>query len=211
MFKYCFKIIKVIVEQLAIAFLFSSILIFGFYFIFSDDLNLCINLLNKMTVVTKKQENEEIHLDTTSKRLINYPAYGTIYATLKIPAINVEAPVYHGDSLDLIKKGIGHYPGSYFPGEGSSIVLAAHNSKEHFMYLPKLKEGDEIILDTIYGTYTYQMISSKIIKDTDTKSLPIQTDKELLMMYTCYPVATIGHKNKRYVVYARLVGDNLWK
>ena len=211
MFKYCFEMVKVIVKQLAIAFFFSSILIFGFYFIFSDDLNLCINLLNKMTVVTKKQENEEIHLDTTSKRLINYPAYGTIYATLKIPAINVEAPVYHGDSLDLIKKGIGHYPGSYFPGEGSSIVLAAHNSKEHFMYLPKLKEGDEIILDTIYGTYTYQMISSKIIKDTDTKSLPIQTDEEILMMYTCYPVATIGHKSKRYVVYARLVGDNLWK
>lgn len=209
MFKYCFKIVKVIVKQLAIAFLFSSILIFGFYFIFSDYLNLGINLLNKMTVETKKQENEEIHLDTTSKRLINYPAYGTIYATLKIPAINVEAPIYHGDTLDLIKKGIGHYPGSYFPGEGSSIVLAAHNSKEHFMYLPKLKEGDEIILDTIYGTYTYQMISSKIIKDTDTKSLPVQTDKELLMMYTCYPVATIGHKSKRYVVYARLVGDNL--
>ena len=77
------------------------------------------------------------------------------------------------------------------------------------MYLPKLKEGDEIILDTIYGTYTYQMISSKIIKDTDTKSLPIQTEEEILMMYTCYPVATIGHKSKRYVVYARLRGDNL--
>ena len=209
MFKYCFKIVKVIVEQLAIAFLFSSILVFGFYFIFSDNLNLGINLLNKMTVATKKQENEEIHLDTTSKRLINYPPYGTIFATLKIPAIGVEAPIYHGDTLDLIKKGIGHYPGSYFPGEGSSIVLAAHNSKEHFMYLPKLREGDKIIIDTIYGTYTYRMIKSKIIKDTDTKSLPIQTEEEILMMYTCYPVATIGHKSKRYVVYAEAVGDNL--
>lgn len=205
MFKYCFKIVKVIVEQLAIAFLFSSILVFGFYFIFSDNLNLGINLLNKMTVTTKKQENEEIHLDTTSKRLINYPSYGTIFATLKIPAIGVEAPIYHGDTLDLIKNGIGHYPGSYFPGEGSSIVLAAHNSKEHFMYLPKLREGDQIIIDTIYGTYTYKMITSKIIKDTDIKSLPIQTEKEILMMYTCYPVATIGHKSKRYVVYAEAV------
>lgn len=209
MFKYCFEKLKVIVKQLAIAFLFSVLLIFGFYFIFSDDLNLYINLLDKMTVITKKRENTEIHMDTSSKRLINYPAYGTIYATLKIPSINVEAPIYHGDTLDLIKKGIGHYPGSYFPGEGASVILAAHNSKQHFMYLPKLQEGDKVIIDTIYGTYTYEVTDHKIIKDTDTSSLPVQTEEEILMMYTCYPVATIGHKSKRYVVYAKLVGDDV--
>lgn len=208
MFKYCLKNIKVIVKQLAIAFLFSIILISGLLFVFGEDINLYINLLDKMTVVSIKQENENIHLDTASKRLVNYPSYDSIFATLTIPSINVEAPLYHGDSLDILKKGVGHYPGSYFPGEGASVILAAHNSKEHFMYLPKLKVGDEIIVDTIYGTFTYKVYKNKIIKDTDTESLPVQTDKEILMMYTCYPVATVGHKDKRFVVYAELVGDN---
>ena len=75
------------------------------------------------------------------------------------------------------------------------------------MYLPKLKIGAKVILDTIYGKYTYEVYDTKIIKDTDEDSLPIQKQEEILMMYTCYPVATIGHKDKRYVVYARLVGE----
>ena len=37
-------------------------------------------------------------------------------------------------------------------------------------------------------------------------SLPIQTNKEELMMYTCWPVDTIGFKTKRYVIYAELEG-----
>jgi len=207
MLKKSLSIGKVIVKQLAIAFFFSFVLLFGLYFCFHEDFRFYKSILNTMSVSTKKAENKEIHLDEMSKRLATYPSYGTIFATLKIPDIGVEAPLYYGDSLEIIKHGIGLYSGGYFPGEGASIVLAAHNSREHFMYLPKLKEGAEIIIDTIYGTYTYRMTSSKIIKDTDVDSLPIQTEKEILMMYTCYPVATVGHKSKRYVVYAELVGD----
>lgn len=208
MFKYCLKNIKVIVKQLAVAFLFSIILLGSLLLFIGDDINFFISILNKMTVVVIKEENENIHLDTANKRLVNYPSYDTIFANLKIPSINVEAPLYHGDSLDILKKGIGHYPGSYFPGEGSSVILAAHNSKQHFMYLPKLKIGEEVIVDTIYGTFTYKVYKTKIIKDTDTESLPVQTEREILMMYTCYPVATVGHKDKRFVVYAELVGDS---
>ena len=208
MFKYCLKKIKVIVKQLAIASFFSIILTSGVLLILGDKINLYINLLDKMTVEVIKRENENIHLDMVSKRLINYPGYDTIFATLKIPSINVEVPLYHGDSLDILKRGVGHYPGSYFPGEGASVILAAHNSKQHFMYLPKLKKKDMVIVDTIYGTFTYEVYNYKIIKDTDIASLPVQTDEEILMMYTCYPVARVGHKSKRYVVYAKLVGGN---
>lgn len=207
MFKHYFKLIKEIVEQLAVSFLFSIVFLGTIYLIIADDLNFCISILNRMTVVTMKQENKTIKLDEVSKRLINYPSYNTIFGTIQIPTINVEAPVYHGDSLDILKNGVGHYAGSYFPGEGASIILAAHNSKKHFISLPKLKKHDIIIIDSVYGKYTYEVTDYKIIKDDDVKSLEIQTEKEILMMYTCYPVATIGYKNKRYVVYAELVEE----
>ena len=215
MLKKIRKIFEVIVKQLAIAFFFSSLFVFIIGTVLKNQIDSYISLINRMTIIETETTNKEIQFDSLKKRLISYPNYGSVWATLKIPDIKVEAPVYHGDTLDIIKYGIGHYAGSYFPGEGSSIILAAHNSREHFMYLPQLKIGSKVMIEASYGRYTYQVIDTKIIKDTDEASLPIQTEEELLMMYTCYPVNTIGHKDKRYVVYAKLieevVGDSIEK
>ena len=205
--KYLKNLIKAIVRHVAIAFLFFLVFIGGIYLFFYKDIKFAIRLIDKVTIEVKESENKEIKIDKVKKKLLRYPASGEIWANIIIPDIDVEAPVYQGDSLDIIKYGVGHYPGSYFPGEGSSILLAAHNSRENFMYLPKLKIGSKVIMDTIYGKYTYEVYDTKIIKDSDEDSLPIQKTEEILMMYTCYPVATIGHKDKRYVVYARLVGE----
>lgn len=207
MLKKIIKIGKEIAKQIAISFFFASLLFVIIHFLFSDKIDTYLSLINMITIVEKQVEQQEITFDSVEKRLANYPSFGSIWATIKIPDINVEAPVYHGDTLDIIKYGVGHYSGSYFPGEGGTIILAAHNSKQHFMYLPKLKEGAEVIIEASYGTFTYRLVSTKIIKDDDMDSLPIQTEKEILMMYTCYPVNTIGHKDKRYVVYLELVGE----
>ena len=44
----------------------------------------------------------------------------------------------------------------------------------------------------------------QIIKETETEKLPIQNDKEILMVFTCYPFINIGYTTQRYVVYAEL-------
>lgn len=211
MLKKFVQIFEVIVKQLAIAFFFACFLIVVVNLLWKDQIDLYISLVNKILISQKKDNNsitQEISIDPIKKKLVHYPKWKEIWATLKIPDIGVEASVYQGDTLDIIQYGIGHYAGSYYPGEGASVILAAHNSKEHFMYLPQLEIGAKIIVEAVYGTYTYEVTSTKIIKDNDTASLPIQKEEELLMMYTCYPVATIGHKDKRYVVYAKLVGES---
>ncbi len=199
---------KEVARQIAISFFFASLLFVMIHFFFSEKINTYLSLINMMTIVEKQVEKQETKFDSIEKRLVNYPSWGSIWATIKIPDIGVEAPVYHGDTLDIIKYGVGHYSGSYFPGEGGTIILAAHNSKQHFMYLPKLKEGAEVIIEASYGTFTYRLIDTKIIGEKDMDSLPVQTEKEILMMYTCYPVNTIGHKTKRYAVYLELVGES---
>lgn len=201
------KIGQEIARQVAISFFFASLLFVIIHFFFSEKIDTYLSLVNMMTVVEKQVEKQETTFDSIEKRLVNYPSWGSIWATIKIPDIGVEAPVYHGDTLDIIKYGVGHYSGSYFPGEGGTIILAAHNSRQHFMYLPKLKEGAEVIIEASYGTFTYRLVSTKIIGEKDMDSLPVQTEKEILMMYTCYPVNVIGHKDKRYVVYLELVGE----
>lgn len=200
-----------IVKKVAISFFFSSFIIFVIFMCFQDKINMCISLINKMVIIENKESNKEIKIDPIEKRLLDYPGWGEEWAKLKINDINLNIPIFHGDTLDIIKNGAGHYSGSYFPGEGGSIIIAAHNSPEHFYRLPEVGVGAEIVIDAVYGTYKYKVIDTKIIKDTDKDSLPINSDKELLMMYTCYPVDSLGFKDKRFVVYAELssveVGD----
>ena len=208
MLKKSIATLKVIVKQLAIAFFFASLFIFLIFIFFAKKIDATISLINQMSVKEVNRTTEKINIDSDSKRLSNYPTYGEIFATIEIPTINVSANIVEGDNLDLIKKNIGHYAGSYFPGEGGSIVLAAHNSQAHFGKLPDLKIGSKIIIKTSYGTYTYKVTTGQIIKATDLeKNMDIKDDKETLLMYTCYPVSIYGFKDKRYVITASLEGE----
>ena len=203
------KLGKEIAEQITISFFISSIVVLIVYFCFYEKIDNVLSLVNMITITEKQVEKQEVSFDAVKKRLAVYPTWGSIWATIEIPKIKITAPVFHGVTLDIIKYGVGHYSGSYFPGEGGSIILAAHNSRQHFMYIPNLQLGDEVIIKANYGTFTYKVIDSTIIGDRDMASLPIQKDKEILMMYTCWPVNTVGFKSKRYVVYTELVGVEL--
>ena len=139
-----------------------------------------------------------------NNKLKNYPEYGAKYATIKIPKIDVDLPVYYGDSLDILKKGVGHSSGSYFPGEGGSIIYMGHNSKKMFRRFSELQKGNEIEVTTTYGNFKYKIYDMQLINETDVDKLPIQKNKEILMVYTCYPFNNIGYATQRYVVYAEL-------
>lgn len=203
------KLGKEIAEQITISFFISSIVVLLVYFCFYEKIDNVLSLVNMITITEKQVEKQEVSFDAVKKRLAVYPTWGSIWATIEIPKIGITAPIYHGDTLDIIKYGVGHYSGSYFPGEGGSIILAAHNSRQHFMYIPNLQLGDEVIIKANYGRFTYKVTDATIIGDRDMASLPIQKDKEILMMYTCWPVNTVGFKSKRYVVYTELVGVEL--
>ena len=134
---------------------------------------------------------------------MNCPSYGQNYATLKIPSIDIELPIYYGSTLDLLKYGIGHEIDSYFPGEGGSIILMGHNYKQLLAKLPNTKIGDSIQIATEYGEFEYTIYHSQVVKETETNKVPIQEDGEILMIYTCWPINNIGYTTERYVVYAK--------
>ena len=107
-----------------------------------------------------------------------------------------------------MKNGVGHSSGSYFPGEGGSIVYLGHNSKKMFRRFSELQIGNEIIVKTDYGEFKYTIYDMQLIKETEFDKLPIQKESEILMVYTCYPFNNIGYTDKRYVVYAKLESWN---
>ena len=202
---------KVIVKQLAIAFFFTAFFIFLTLTITKSKIDKTLNFINSFAVIqnNSNSKNKNIQINTVTKRLIDYPNFGDIWARIIISSADIEANIYHGDTLDLLKYGVGHHAGSYFPGEGGTILIAGHNSSRDFQRLPKAKIGDEIVIKAVYGTYTYKIDDFEIIEAKAlNEKLEINDNKEILMVYTCYPVDTPGYKSKRYVVYASLVGDS---
>jgi sortase A len=201
------KAIKATIISLIVALFITGAIVLCINLFLGQKMDETISLVNKIEVDTSSKNIEEIKIDTTKKRLQNYPEYGTKYATIEIPKIEANLPVYFGDTLEILKNGVGHSSGSYFPGEGGSIVYMGHNSKNVFRRFSELEIGDTITVTTDYGKYTYQIYDMKLVNETDIDALPIQDEEEILMVYTCYPFNNIGYATQRYVVYSKLVEE----
>ena len=200
------KLVLAIVERLAIAFFFAIFLLFLVRITVGDLIGNVMTLISKLEIVEKLGEDINIEYDYASRSLKNYPSWGTEWATIDLPTIDrYNIPVVQGDTLDLLKKNAGHSSGTYFPGEGGTIVIGAHNSRAHFYYLPKIQIGDQVTIHTDYGDFTYEVYKTLVMHESDSTKLYMQKEEEILMLYTCYPVTTIGPKSHRFVAYAKLV------
>ncbi len=200
-----FEILKATIISTIVAFLFVSIICYIVMKTCKEKFDMATSLIKRITI-----QNEEVELVNPVLKngvLINYPTYGSKYATLKIDSVDVNLPIYYGASYTILKSGIAHDNTSYFPGEGGSVILAGHNFKTFLANLPKAQIGDEIVIETTYGNFTYKIYDTKIIQESEVSEVPIQKDKEILMIYTCYPIHNIGYASQRYVVYANLIEE----
>ncbi len=196
---------KEIVNKIIISFLFAAFFLTIILVTSKKNIDEYLNALNSQAVKVNNIDNKNVRFDKDTKKLLDHPVYGSVFATLKIPSVNLEYPIYHGNTLDLLKNGIGHNIDSFFPGEGGSVILTGHNNT-YFQNLYNVKKKAIVEIETIYGKFTYKVYDIKIIRDNDEKSLSIKNNKEVLMMYTCYPKNALGHSSRRYVVYAKLEG-----
>lgn len=199
---------KKFVSEIAISFFLASIFVIIFHFFLEPYVSSGIIFLNsisvKENVISQKEE-----YDFTSKRLIHYPSYGTKYASIRIPSINLEMAVYHGDTKKILLSGIGHYTGSYFPGETGTILYAGHNNIGYLSNLSQVHINDLITINTTYGTFNYQVEKIKIVNENDLEAFKIQNEEEILAIYTCYPIdrSIVGRKKDRIILYAKRIID----
>ena len=199
------KFVKATIIDVIVAFLIVILIIFSIYMCLGQTIEENILLVNQVAIKVEKTTEQQKDMQyNENNRLENYPEYGTKYATIEIPKIGVNLPVYYGDTLEILKNGVGHSSGSYFPGEGGSIIYMGHNSKKVFRRFSELQIGDTIKVTTTYGEFNYRIYDMQLINETETDKLPIQDEKEILMVYTCYPFNNIGYATQRYVIYAEL-------
>ena len=198
--------IKATIINIIVALIITATFFICIYLFAGAQIANAISAVNLVSINIKEEQKEEKEavIDKETNLLQNFPDYGIQYATIEIPKIDVNLPVYYGDTLDILKKGVGHSSGSYFPGEGGSIIYMGHNSANVFRRFSELQKGNEIIIKTAYGEFKYKIYDMQLIQETDVYKLPIKREKEVLMVYTCYPFNNIGYTTQRYVVYADL-------
>lgn len=154
----------------------------------------------KISEIKYSEKEVESQLDDGNK--IVYPSFGMQYAAIKIPSIDLDAPVFFGSSEDLLREGVCQYIGSVVIGEKGNVVLDAH-CNTFFLNLGDVKVGDEITLTTSYGEFKYKMKESQLFKETD-NSLISPTDDDRLTLYTCYG-NLLGPTEDRLAVICELV------
>jgi sortase A len=104
--------------------------------------------------------------------------------TLKIPELDLSVKVYEEESLENMRRGIGHFK-STSCWEGN-VGFAAHNrgNSEYFGEIHTLDIGDRIIYSTKLGTRTYEVFSVSKVSENDVSSLQ-RTTENIVTLITC--------------------------
>lgn len=136
---------------------------------------------------------------------VTIPSYNEQYARLKCEELGIDAPLYWGDSELALRYGTGTYSGSSLPGYGSVVLVAGHNST-FFKPLKDVKTGQIFKVKTNYGNYTYEVSKIQLHEFNDTSAVDFSSDKEQLVLYTCYPFKPMSAvRTKRLFVYCKKV------
>jgi sortase A len=108
---------------------------------------------------------------------------GTL-GTIKIHKLNKTIKVYEGESLDNMRKGIGHF--SSTSSWDGNVGLAGHNrgASAYFSFVKDLTTGDQITYTTKYGTRTYEVFIKERINENDFSPLRWTSDN-ILTLITC--------------------------
>lgn len=143
----------------------------------------------------------ELTKSTTDESDIQVPELETKYGTISCDRIELSAPLYYGDSDSTLLLGAGQYPNGVLPGYGRPLLISGHDAT-FFAPLERIKMGDVIIITTETGNYHYS-VSSKIVADAeDTSAYDLTSEKEQLILYTCYPFGQlVGDRSRRFFVY----------
>lgn len=156
--------------------------------------------------------------DDYYESLLNLTGTG-IMGSIEIPKINVDIPIYHGTSDEVLSTGVGHLQDSSLPvgGNNSRCILTGHrglpNSKL-FTRLDELETEDLFFISTCGEVLAYRITDIKIMEPEEAEMLGILPEKDLCTLITCTPY---GINTQRLVVtgervpYEEVQYDNIEK
>ncbi len=139
-----------------------------------------------------------------TKELAEYPELlkfpGTqIMGCITIDKLQIELPIYHGTSPQVLAAGVGHLEGTSLPvgGKGTHCVLSAHRglpSSKLFSDLDKMEVGDRFTITVLDRLLTYQVEEIKVVLPKELDDLSIAEGEDRCTLVTCTPYGINTHR-----------------
>lgn len=122
-----------------------------------------------------------------------------VMGRLRVAAISLDLPIYHGTSDDTLEKGVGHLEGTALPigGESTHSVLTAHRglpTAELFDRLDEVEVGDTFAIEVLGQVTVYRVIGTEVVQPDQTESLLPQYGRDLVTLVTCTPLGINSHR-----------------
>ena len=129
---------------------------------------------------------------------------GHALGRIEFPTLDRDYVFVEGTSLDVLRKGPGHYPKTSFPGEGGTVAIAGHRTTygAPFRTIDDLEPGEHIVVKMPYAELEYKVEKTQIVNPDATWVTNRVKGPERLVLSACHPLYSAS---QRVIVFARLV------
>jgi len=125
---------------------------------------------------------------------------------IEVPRLGLSVMVADGIDKRTLLRAAGHIPGTTLPGRPGNVGIAGHRDT-FFRPLRNIRRDDIITLYTPAGTYSYRVVSTRVVAPTEVSVLD-QDESEILTLVTCYPFSFVGPAPDRFIVRAERVAGS---
>lgn len=152
-------------------------------------------------------EEMEVPLDDIWKydRQLSQSEINVPFAYITIPELDLNMPIFHGTTDEVLSAGVGHLKGTSLPigGESTHTVLSAHSGMQNtkaFDDIKLLRVGDVFGITVLNDLYCYRVTGTETVLPDQVDSIRIEPGKDLATLVTCTPYGINTH---RYLVHAK--------
>lgn len=122
-----------------------------------------------------------------------------VMARIRVPAVDIDLPIYHGTDDATLLQGAGHLEGSHLPvgGVDTHTVITAHRGLANaamFTELDGVGVGDRFTIETLGEVLTYEVVETKVVEPDETDSLRAVAGEDLVTLVTCTPLGINSHR-----------------
>ena len=125
-----------------------------------------------------------------------------VMGSLEIPNIDVNLPIYHGTSDEILSVGVGHLSDTSLPvgGKNTHCVLTGHRglpSSKLFTRLDELENGDLFYIYVCNEIHAYKIDDIKVVDPEEITGFEIEDGQDKVSLVTCTPY---GINTQRLIV-----------
>ncbi|MGI6582774.1 MAG: class D sortase [bacterium] len=116
---------------------------------------------------------------------------------ITIEKIDARLPILPDTREKYLRVGVGHLPETALPGEPGNCVLTGHRGYTRgrlFNRLDEVEIGDDIVIETREGKYTYRVSDVFIVEPGDPAIMEYEEGEEVVTLVTCHPLYVASHR-----------------